>query len=205
MERHRGMLRGSALAMAMAGMGCAQDPPRPEQRVEGVSVQSARPAAPAQASQPSRSAALRAEPAGADPRPAQAPRAPGEGWNSGLAGLPNDVLVGTDVVALSRFLNQVKALPDTGTFIGDQGGAATTIRLSASPQGAILSREFAEPGDEPHTKRYETLKRSSDGVRLSGKHVEVIGLTQSILVLEKRSGVDGIPDSLWIQYELPGR
>lgn len=75
------------------------------------------------------------------------------------------------------------------------------IQLESGPKGQTLSRSFAEPGTKAQTKRYEGLRSQAGGVRLSGKDVEVIGTGQSLLVLEKRSGVDGIPDSLWIEYE----
>ena len=51
-------------------------------------------------------------------------------------------------------------------------------------------------------RRYDDLRSQANGMRLSGQDLEIIGTKQSILVLEKSSGVDGIPDSLWIEYEL---
>jgi hypothetical protein len=123
-------------------------------------------------------------------------------WKKIVAGLPSDVLVGTDVAPLASFLNKARPIPATGTFTGDQGGAESKIRLTAGAKGPTLTREFAEPGADRQVKRYENLKASAGGARLSGKLLEVIGVGKSILVFEKASGVDGIPDSLWVQYDL---
>jgi hypothetical protein len=115
--------------------------------------------------------------------------------------LPESVLVGTDVVPLSDFLSAASRIPTTGTFRSEQGGAEAQVRLAAGARGPSLRREFSEPGTNAQIKLYETLQASSSGVRLSGKDVEVLGMGKNILVLEKRSGVDGIPGSMWIQYE----
>jgi hypothetical protein len=111
------------------------------------------------------------------------------------------VLVGTDVTPLADFLSSVTAIPSNGVFQCEQGGATAEIRLASGPGGRTLTRQFAEPGTTAQTKRYDGLRSHSNGFRLSGKDLEVLGIGQSILVLEESSGVDGIPESLWIQYE----
>lgn len=93
-------------------------------------------------------------------------------------------------------------IPLTGTFRCEQGGAAAEVRLEANAKGRTLTREFAEPGTTAQVRRYDDLRSQAGGMRLSGQDLEVIGTKQSILVLEKSSGVDGIPESLWIEYEL---
>jgi hypothetical protein len=135
--------------------------------------------------------------------PAQAANAQALGgdWTKALIKLPDRVLVGTDVVPLAGFLSQATPIPVTGTFQSEQGGAAAEIRLEAGPKGPAITRQLAEPGTAAQVKRYESLSNHAQGVRLSGEDVEVLGTANSILVLEKRSGVDGIPDSLWILYE----
>jgi hypothetical protein len=72
--------------------------------------------------------------------------------------------------------------------------------LLAAPEAAVVTREFTEPGTKPQTQRYDGLQSRAQGVRWSGPRLEVIGAVPGVLVLEKRSGVDGIPDSLWIEY-----
>jgi hypothetical protein len=118
-----------------------------------------------------------------------------------LSALPDDVLVGTDVVSISGLLDKVSRIPTSGTFRSEQGGAEAQVRLATGPRGLSLTREFSEPGTKAQIKRYESLQVGANGVRLSGKQLEVLGTGNSILVLEKRSGVDGIPESMWIQYE----
>ena len=127
---------------------------------------------------------------------------PAADWNQELTGLPDSVLVGTDVTPLRDFLSSVTPIPLTGTFHCEQGGATGEVRLEATAKGRTLTREFAEPGTTAQVRRYDGLRSQAGGMRLSGKDLEVIGTKQSILVLEKSSGVDGIPDSLWIEYEL---
>ena len=118
-----------------------------------------------------------------------------------LGALPESVLVGTDVTPLTEFLSAATSIPASGTFQSEQGGATAQVRLETGPGGMTLIREFADPGTKSQIKHYEALRSHAGGVRLSGKDLEVLGTGQSILVLEKGSGVDGIPDSLWIQYE----
>jgi hypothetical protein len=121
-----------------------------------------------------------------------------------LSALPDNVLVGTDVVPLADYLASTVPIPQSGAFRSEQGGATAEVRIMAGPQGVTLTREFTEPGTKTQTKRYDGLQARSNGVRLSSVNLEVLGMRQSLLVLEKQSGVDGIPDSLWIEYERPG-
>lgn len=139
----------------------------------------------------------------AQPRaPAIHAATPGVDWTKELIALPDRVLVGTDVVPLASFSSQAAPIPLAGVFRSEQGGAAAEIRLEAGPKGPTITREFAEPGTVSQVERYEALRVRAHGTRLSGKGLEVLGTSQSILVLEKSSGVDGIPDSLWIEYDL---
>jgi hypothetical protein len=122
-----------------------------------------------------------------------------------LRSTPDSVLVGTDVVPMSEFLKSAQPIPVPGIFRGEQGGATAEIRLVMGASGPSLTRRFAEPGTEAQSKRYDSLSSHSDRVRLSGSDLEVLGLPDAILVWEKSSGVDGIPDSLWIRYDKSGR
>lgn len=122
-----------------------------------------------------------------------------------LGSTPQSVLVGTDVMPLSEFLKSARPIPVSGTFRSEQGGATGEIQLVQGASGAVLTRQFAEPGTEVQSKRYDSLSSSSDGARLSSSALEVLGLPDAILVLERNSGVDGIPDSLWIRYDIAQR
>jgi hypothetical protein len=118
-----------------------------------------------------------------------------------LRSTPDSVLVGTDVIPLSELLKSAQPIPVPETFRSEQGGATAEIQLVKGASGAVLTREFTEPGAEAQSKRYDSLSSHSDGVRLSSNDLEVLGLPDAILVLERSSGVDGIPDSLWIRYD----
>jgi hypothetical protein len=117
-----------------------------------------------------------------------------------LAPLPNSVLVGTDIVPIADYLDSAGVIPPSGTFRSEQGGATAEVRLESGSPGTTLTREFTEPGTKPQVRRYAGLQPGNGGVRLSGQDIEVLGATPGLLVLEQRSGVDGIPDSLWIEY-----
>jgi hypothetical protein len=131
------------------------------------------------------------------------PAAPAE-LNRELSALPDNVLVGTDLVPLADYLASAVPIPQSGALRSEQGGATAEVRIMPGPQGVTLTREFTEPGTKTQTKRYDGLQARANGVRLSSGNLEVLGMRQSLLVLEKQSGVDGIPDSLWIEYERPG-
>ena len=134
---------------------------------------------------------------GKSPSPAELKKA--------LRSTPHSVLVGTDVVPLSEFLKPVQPIAVPEIFRSEQGGATAEIQLMMGASGPSLTRRFAEPGTGAQIKRYDSLSSNSERVRLSGGDLEVLGLPDAILVWEKSSGVDGIPDSLWIRYDKAGR
>jgi hypothetical protein len=105
-----------------------------------------------------------------------------------------------DVVPIADYLDSAGVIPPSGTFRSEQGGATAEVRLESGSPGTTLTREFTEPGTKPQVRRYAGLQPGNGGVRLSGQDIEVLGATPGLLVLEQRSGVDGIPDSLWIEY-----
>jgi hypothetical protein len=122
-----------------------------------------------------------------------------------LRSTPDSVLVGTDVVPLSDFLKSAQPIPVPEIFRSEQGGATAEVQLVMGASGPSLTRRFAEPGTEAQSKRYDSLSNHADRARLSGRDLEVLGLPDAILVWEQSSGVDGIPDSLWIRYDKSGR
>jgi len=134
---------------------------------------------------------------GKSPSPAELKKA--------LRSTPDSVLVGTDVVPVSEFLKSAQPIPVPEIFRSEQGGATAEVQLVMGASGPSLTRRFAEPGTEAQSKRYDSLSSHTDRVRLSGSDLEVLGLPDAILVWEKSSGVDGIPNSLWIRYEKAGR
>jgi hypothetical protein len=127
---------------------------------------------------------------------------PAVDWKKELGGLPESVLVGTDVTPLAAFLGSTTRIPLTGTFHCEQGGATARVHLGTNAKGQTLTRELAEPGTTAQVRRYEDLRSQADGMRLSGKGLEAIGTRRGILVLEKEAWVEGIPAELWIEYQL---
>lgn len=122
-----------------------------------------------------------------------------------LRSTPDSVLVGTDVGLLSGYVESARPVSVPEIFLSEQGGATAEIQLVMGASGPTLTRRFLEPGTEAQSKRYDSLSSHANRVRLSGSEIEVLGLDDAILVWEKNSGVDGIPDSLWIRYEKAGR
>jgi hypothetical protein len=184
----------ATLAMLLACLSCVSNgspPPAPSPEVssEGLAVQSPPPPT---------------QPAPAQASPSPGPPAAAAELSRELSALPESVLVGTDVVPLVDYLASAVPIGPSGTFRSEQGGATAEVRITPGTQGVTLTREFTEPGTTAQIKRYDGLQARANGVRLSGTNLEVLGTRQSLLVLEKRSRVDGIPDSLWIEYERVG-
>lgn len=115
--------------------------------------------------------------------------------------VPQDVLVGTDVEKLADHLTHQRPVTFPSTYAGEQGGATASVQLREVNGKAVLSRIFKEPGAKAQRAEYSGLSIEDGGKRLTGPAVQVLGVKDGILVLEKRSGVDGIPPSLWILYE----
>jgi hypothetical protein len=188
----------AGVAVLLCFLGCVSNgspppAPSPEASSEGRAIVPA--AAP---TQPAPTAAQ------INPAPGSSSRAAAAELSRELSALPDNVLVGTDVVPLADYLASAVPIPQSGAFQSEQGGATAEVRIMPGPQGVTLTREFTEPGTKAQTKRYDGLQARANGVRLSSADLEVLGMRQSLLVLEKHSGVDGIPDSLWIEYERPG-
>ena len=119
-----------------------------------------------------------------------------------LAGLPQEVLLGTDVEPLSAHLPPMGSArpPSSGRFRSEQGGAVSTLTLDAKGESITATRRFQEPGAAVQAKTYTALTSKAGGRRLSGSDVELLIGKEGVLLLEKASGVDGIPASLWIYY-----
>ncbi|HEX3695284.1 MAG TPA: hypothetical protein VH374_07835 [Polyangia bacterium] len=119
---------------------------------------------------------------------------------SALASLPQDVLVGTDVEKLAGYLSRRAPIRIPGLFEGNQGGAKASIKVISVGPKIEMTRTFKEPGAKAQAVQYRTLVSSDNGQRLSGQNLELFGVKEGAIVLEKKSGVDGIPPTLWIFY-----
>ena len=115
--------------------------------------------------------------------------------------LPQDVLVGTDVEKLTDYLAKRAPIKLPSTYSGEQGGATASVQIRQLNGKASMSRTFKEPGAKAQRAEYSALSIEDGGQRLSAPTVEVIGVKDGVIVLEKNSGTDGIPPTLWVFYE----
>ena len=112
-----------------------------------------------------------------------------------------DVLVGTDTRKLDSFKFKKRALTP-GVYVAETGGAKTTLAIRQVPGGAFdVTRTFAEPGERPRTKTYRRAQRGADGGYRVSRMLEILVPEDGgILVLELASGIESIPDSLWVWF-----
>lgn len=111
------------------------------------------------------------------------------------------MLVGTDTRPLSSFVFSKTAPLIPGTYAAETGGAKLEAVVRALSGGAIrLTRRFAEPGASVQIKTYQLMRFPGGEYRAKGVWVRVTagGDAAALLVLEERSGVEGIPPTLWI-------
>ena len=112
-----------------------------------------------------------------------------------------DVLVGTDTRKLESYKFTKKALTP-GVYVAETGGAKTTLTIRKLSEGTFdVTRTFAEPGERPRTKTYRRVQRGADGGYRLARSLEIrVPEGGGILVLELASGVESIPDSLWVWF-----
>jgi hypothetical protein len=113
-----------------------------------------------------------------------------------------DVLVGTDTRKLDSFKFQKRALT-LGAYVAETGGANTTLVIREAPAGTFnVTRTFAEPGERPRVKTYQGVQRGADGIYRKNRQLEIrVPEGGGILVLERASGVESIPGSLWVWFK----
>jgi hypothetical protein len=115
--------------------------------------------------------------------------------------VPDGVLDGTDVRALRDFpLPDPPATVPRGAYVAETGGAASRVAIRGQAGKMTITRTFEEPGIAPSTRRYSGVRQKPDGT-FGGTGVTLRPTRAGgILLLERASGVDGIPSSLWIHY-----
>ena len=116
-------------------------------------------------------------------------------------GLPTEALYGTNLRPVDRqAFTASAAAPRAGHYVIETGGANLTLAIERAGGALRLRRTFAEPGAPRHTRSYVSLKRQADG-SYAARRVTLRPLVDGgVLLLEGASGVDAIPDSLWIYY-----
>jgi hypothetical protein len=117
---------------------------------------------------------------------------------SSLEGLPELVLVGTDVVELSSFgiakINNIKK-----EYSAEFGGATSTLKISQNKNEKKITRLFKEPGMKEEIVIYSPYCAKERFV--SAENLKAIIVSDGLLLLEEKSKVDGIPSNLWVYYK----
>ncbi len=117
--------------------------------------------------------------------------------NFNLSALPSLVLVGTDLVELSTFNLEPRALSET--YQAEIGGASLGLTVSDQSKKKIITRTFQEPGENQITSVFYPVCQSESLILagdMKGKIVE-----DGLLVLEQKVEVEGIPSYLWVFYK----
>jgi hypothetical protein len=116
---------------------------------------------------------------------------------STLEGLPEMVLVGTDVVNIESLNPSSQTLESN--YSVEIGGATLAIQVSQAKTVKTIRRTYQEPGTGKQVHEYSpvcTAKGLFSAEDLKGKIVE-----GGLLLLEEKPGVEGFPSDLWIYYE----
>lgn len=117
---------------------------------------------------------------------------------SSLEGLPELVLVGTDVVKLSSF-SDAKVHKIKKEYFAEFGGATLTLRFSQNRNDKKITRLFKEPGMKEEITIYSPYCAKERFI--SAENVKAIIVSDGLLLLEEKSEIDGIPSDLWVYYK----
>lgn len=117
---------------------------------------------------------------------------------SSLEGLPELVLVGTDVVKLSSFRN-AKVHKMKKEYIAEFGGATSTLKISQKKNEKKITRFFKEPSMKEEITIYSDYCTKERFI--SAENLKAIIVSDGLLLLEEKSEVDGIPSDLWVYYK----
>lgn len=111
---------------------------------------------------------------------------------------PHEVLSGTDIVDINNYKTNMDV--KFGNYIAETGGAILTLLIEKQGKSIDLHRVFSEPGMDNKKKHYKGLIKFSDGSFKSRNIVLRFINGGGVLVLERASGTDEIPDNIWVHY-----
>lgn len=117
---------------------------------------------------------------------------------SSLEGLPEMVLVGTDVVELSSF-NSAKVHKLKKKYSTEFGGATLTLSISQNKNDRRITRTFKEPGMKEQATEYSSYCTKERFI--SADNLKGIIVSDGILLLEEKPEIDGVPNDLWVYYK----
>ena len=113
---------------------------------------------------------------------------------------PHDVLSGTDVVEINNYKIGKDVKP--GNYIAETGGAILTLLIEKRGKSVDLQRVFNEPGMGYKKKHYKNLIKFPDG-NFKSRNIALRFVNGGgVLILERASGIDEIPDNIWFYYVL---
>lgn len=114
---------------------------------------------------------------------------------------PDDVLESTDMVKIGNFQPTHRTSHQlAGHYRAETGGAVSRLSIHAQGRTLSIERSYEEPGLKPQRKHYSKLTVRPDG----SYHAPGVSLKPlrdgSVLLWERRSGLEFVPDSFWIHY-----
>jgi hypothetical protein len=110
-----------------------------------------------------------------------------------------EALDGTDLVDI-KTLNLISFGTNIeGQYRSEQGGSELSLTVIQKGDQWTIQRIYSEPEVGEEVKVYQTRLDDSALVSAEGDFF-VRGTTDGLLVLELKSGVDGIPADYWIHY-----
>lgn len=112
--------------------------------------------------------------------------------------LPTSVLDGTD----ERTVNDLPEAPleistIAGTYEADQGGAMLTLIVRVEGDVIQVQRTFREPTMDERTRGYELTVDASQAL---SEDAALRRTVEGVLLWERASSVEGIPDDWWSLY-----
>jgi hypothetical protein len=110
-----------------------------------------------------------------------------------------DVLDGTDLINMDTLDLRSLGTDIEGEYLSEQGGSELLLTVTRKGEQWTIKRTYNEPEVGKQVRIYQTKLR--DGALISANEdLFVQGTTDGLLVLELKSGVDGIPADYWIHY-----
>lgn len=113
----------------------------------------------------------------------------------------SSVLDGTDLLEMQEV--ELVALDIEGVggqYSTEQGGSILTLNVHLNNNLLEAERRYEEPEMDTMTRTYQFSATSEEGAVAEKQDAFLKQTRAGVLLWEKDSGVEGIPDSYWIHY-----